>query len=188
MGDPNLLTIAKKVQHAIFCLLMALDFHHLTTQEPHAMKIGAKTQTRSLYHPMADVFTTAERSRIMASVRSRGNRSTEKVLVSTFRHHHITGWRRHYPISGKPDFAFPRAKIAIFLDGCFWHGCPRCGSIPTSNRAYWEAKISRNIKRDQEQTAKLMAKGWMVLRIWEHELRGTHLLGVIKQIKALLAG
>ena len=140
-----------------------------------------------LQKPMADVFTPAQRSRIMAAVRSKGNRSTELALVAVFRDSHITGWRRHYPITGKPDFAFPRARLAVFVDGCFWHGCPRCGSIPVVNRPYWEAKIGRNIQRDRAQTKELRLRGWSVMRIWEHDLRGPALRRVARKIKAALA-
>ena len=136
---------------------------------------------------MADVFTAAQRSRIMAAVRSKGNRSTETALLSLLRLNHITGWRRQYPIAGKPDFAFPRARLAVFVDGCFWHGCPRCGSIPVSNRPYWEAKISRNIQRDRAQTKELRLKGWAVERIWEHDLRGGALPRVAQRLKTALA-
>lgn len=114
---------------------------------------------------MADIFTPAERSRVMAAVRSTGNLSTEMVLVSAFRANRVTGWRRQYSISGKPDFAFARARLAVFVDGCFWHGCPRCGSLPASNRPYWEAKIGRNILRDRARTRELRLRGWVVVRV-----------------------
>ena len=135
---------------------------------------------------MVDVFTPAGRSRVMAAVRSRGNRSTELVLVTAFKEHKITGWRRHYRITGKPDFAFPHARLAVFVDGCFWHGCPRCGSLPTSNREYWKAKIERNTRRDRLQTKELKGRGWLVLRIWEHDLRGPTLGRVVRRIKTQL--
>lgn len=67
------------------------------------------------------------------------------------------------------DIAFPRRKIAVFLDGCFWHGCAEHGGIPASNRLWWEAKIGRNRARDVETTEWLTASGWLVVRIWEHE-------------------
>ena len=136
---------------------------------------------------MVDVFTPAGRSRVMAAVRSRGNRSTELVLVTAFKEHKITGWRRHYRITGKPDFAFPHARLAVFLDGCFWHGCPRCGSLPTSNREYWKAKIERNTRRDRLQTKELKGRGWSVLRVWEHDLRAGTLERVVRRIKTQLS-
>lgn len=65
--------------------------------------------------------------------------------------------------------AFTRKKIAVFVDGCFWHGCPEHSQPPRKNPHYWGPKIARNIERDAEQEARLRAHGWMVLRFWEHE-------------------
>jgi len=70
----------------------------------------------------------------MAQVKSVGNKSTEKMLVTVLRNSKIVGWRRHYPIIGKPDFAFPRKKVAVFVDGCFWHGHPFKCRVPRANR------------------------------------------------------
>ena len=72
---------------------------------------------------------------------------------------------------GRPDFAFPVQKLAIFIDGCFWHGCPRHFQSPVSNAAFWRTKIARNRQRDRDVARRLRAKGWKVIRIWEHELR-----------------
>ncbi len=124
---------------------------------------------------------------MMSAVRSRGNRSTEAMLLAALRANRVTGWRRHYRITGKPDFAFPKSRLAVFVDGCFWHGCPRCGSIPASNRVYWESKISRNARRDRQQTRLLRASGWRVLRIWEHEMRPSRMPGVVLRIRKALA-
>ena len=107
----------------------------------------------------------------MATVRSRGNRATELALVQLFRAAGIKGWRRHAKVIGKPDFVFPKAKLAIFVDGCFWHGCKKHCRMPSSNQSYWDAKIARNMKRDLQTRRLLRARGWTVLRIWEHELR-----------------
>src|SRR5687767_2514013 len=97
---------------------------------------------------MVDRFTRQERSAIMSRVRSRGNRSTEVALASALRKWKVAGWRRHLPMTGNPDFCFPDLQLALFVDGCFWHGCARHGSIPDSNRDYWAAKIARNKRRD----------------------------------------
>jgi len=115
--------------------------------------------------------TTPERSRIMARVRSTGNASTEQRMVAIFRAARITGWRRHLPLPGKPDFAFPKAKVVVFVDGCFWHGCPRCYRAPKQNAPYWTAKVARNKERDRRQARELRQKGWRVLRLWEHQLK-----------------
>jgi DNA mismatch endonuclease (patch repair protein) len=69
----------------------------------------------------------------------------------------------------RPDVVFTRAKVAIFLDGCFWHGCPAHQRIPKSNPAYWIPKLKRNLERDREIDEALSAAGWLVVRIWEHE-------------------
>ncbi|MGC2207523.1 MAG: very short patch repair endonuclease [Candidatus Dormiibacterota bacterium] len=68
-----------------------------------------------------------------------------------------------------PDIAFTRAKLAVFVDGCFWHSCPEHGSVPKTNSHYWPAKLRRNVERDQETTRRLQLAGWEVVRCWEHE-------------------
>ena len=120
---------------------------------------------------MADVFTKAQRSAVMARVRSRDNASTEIRTVELLRAAGITGWRRHSRIFGKPDFVFHKAKIALFVDGCFWHGCPRCKRVPTSSEAFWRAKIQRNIQRDKKVSRQLRKEGWKVIRVRECRLR-----------------
>lgn len=70
----------------------------------------------------------------------------------------------------RPDIVFTRSRVAIFVDGCFWHGCPEHFAAPRSNRTYWGPKIARNVERDSEVTAALTSSGWHVVRVWEHEL------------------
>ena len=118
-----------------------------------------------------DVFTKKRRSRVMAAIRSRGNRETEVRLATIFREAGIKGWRRHFPLPGRPDFVFRRERVAVFVDGCFWHGCPQHGRKPDSNRGYWLPKLKRNRERDLEVTQKLRRRGWRVVRIWEHALK-----------------
>jgi DNA mismatch endonuclease (patch repair protein) len=119
---------------------------------------------------MLDVFTKAKRSAVMAAIRSHGNKATELRLIAIFRAHSITGWRRHRPVFGKPDFVFPKLKLAVFVDGCFWHGCPKHATWPKTNAAFWRKKIAANRARDVLVTRTLRAQGWRVLRLWEHEL------------------
>jgi DNA mismatch endonuclease (patch repair protein) len=149
---------------------------------------------------MPDVFTKAKRSDVMSRIRSRGNKDTELALVRVFRAHGITGWRRHLKLrvgelrvesrkpvrpagrlasqpstfnsqlTVRPDFVFPRLKLAVFVDGCFWHACPRHCRRPAGNRAFWRAKLARNQARDRLVTRTLRKAGWRVLRIWEHDL------------------
>ena len=120
---------------------------------------------------MTDVFSKRKRSLVMSGIRSRGNRSTEMRLISLLRENGISGWRRGYPLVGKPDFVFPKVKQAVFVDGCFWHGCPAHYREPRGNAAFWREKIARNRQRDKSVGRELRRRGWKVLRIWEHELR-----------------
>ena len=122
---------------------------------------------------MPDVFTKAKRSEVMSRIRSRGNRDTELRLIALMREHGITGWRRNARVFGKPDFVFRAAKLAVFVDGCCWHGCPRHATMPANNRAFWKAKLARNAQRDRAVTRALRASGWAVLRVWECALTRT---------------
>ena len=103
----------------------------------------------------------------MALIRSRGNKATELRMIALFCEYGITGWRRNARVFGKPDFVFRVAKVAVFVDGCFWHGCPRHATMPGNNRAFWKAKLARNAARDREVTRTLRKAGWRVLRVWE---------------------
>ena len=115
-----------------------------------------------------DTFSRKERSRIMACVKSTANRSTEDALVQVMKRAKITGWRRGYLLFGRPDFVFPRQRVAVFVDGCFWHGHPQYCRVPRAHRAYWLRKIGRNMERDKMVTRILENKGWKVIRIWEN--------------------
>ncbi len=131
---------------------------------------------------MADIVTKEKRSKIMSAVKGRGNLSTEVAFIKILRKGKITGWRRHYDrVEGRPDFAFPKQKVAIFIDGCFWHGCKKHGTIPKTNVAYWQGKIENNKKRDKLVNKNLKKKGWRVVRIWEHEFKN-NLIDKIKEI------
>jgi DNA mismatch endonuclease (patch repair protein) len=107
----------------------------------------------------------------MSLIRAAGNKSTELRLIQIFRTNGIKGWRRGSKLPGKPDFVFLKRKTAVFVDGCFWHGCPKHGTKPKTRAAFWLAKITGNKARDRRVNRLLRAKGWTVLRIWEHELR-----------------
>lgn len=120
---------------------------------------------------MTDVLTKRQRSVVMTKVRSAGNRSTELRFVEFLRRYKICGWRRSQPLFGKPDFVFRAARVCVFVDGCFWHGCPRCYRRPESNREYWDVKLRRNRARDRVVRRTLTAAGWTVVRVWEHELK-----------------
>jgi DNA mismatch endonuclease (patch repair protein) len=118
-----------------------------------------------------DVFTKKKRSQVMAAIRSKGNKATELRLASILRAAHITGWCRHQPLPGHPDFIFRRQRLAVFVDGCFWHGRRWHCRMPADNRSYWHKKITRNALRDKATNKMLRRAGWRVLRIWGHSLR-----------------
>jgi DNA mismatch endonuclease (patch repair protein) len=121
----------------------------------------------------------------MSQIRGKGNRDTEMRMIALFRLHGIRGWRRGQPLFGKPDFVFRPNKVAIFVDGCFWHGCPRPKHAPLpKNRAIWWAeKLSRNKKRDRVVTRTLRKQGWRVIRVWECELLPPNWPQVVRRIR-----
>ncbi|MEU5253232.1 very short patch repair endonuclease [Streptomyces longwoodensis] len=103
-----------------------------------------------------------------------GSRDTApEVAVRKLLHASGLRYRVNVPVPGIPrrtiDIAFPRAKVAIFLDGCFWHGCPEHATHPKANADWWRAKLDKNMSRDAETTQHLIGAGWTVLRFWEHE-------------------
>ena len=137
---------------------------------------------------MADVFTKAKRSEVMSRIRGRGNKDTELALAKIFRARRITGWRRNQKVFGKPDFIIPKIKLAIFVDGCFWHGCPKHATKPAGNAAFWRRKFSRNKRRDALVTRTLRRAGWRVLRIWEHELLKKKQGRLVRRLSAAISG
>lgn len=119
-----------------------------------------------------DTVDQKTRSRIMASVRPKGNRSTERRLRAYMVQSGLRGWKMHSKeLRGTPDFYFPKNGLAIFVDGCFWHGCNKCKNIPKSNSEYWNSKIEENRKRDRLVNKGLRKNGHKVLRIWEHQIK-----------------
>jgi len=136
---------------------------------------------------MPDVFSRAKRSEVMSHIRGKGNKSTELKLLKLFRDHHIKGWRRHQPLIGKPDFVFQKKRLAIFVDGCFWHACPQHFRMPSSNREFWEKKISSNTQRDRIVSRQLKREGWTVIRFWEHDMKGGRGFNLkIRRLKKIL--
>jgi DNA mismatch endonuclease (patch repair protein) len=137
---------------------------------------------------VADVFDTKKRSDVMSRIRGNGNRTTELALAAAFKRAGITGWRRHVAIKlplgprvarreGKanlivrPDFVFKRERLAVFVDGCFWHQCPLHSKIPKNNHEFWQQKLSRYVERDRLVNRELRKAGWRVWRVWEHSLK-----------------
>lgn len=115
------------------------------------------------------------RSELMSRIKSKGNASTELALARVFRRKGVTGWRRQQRVHGiSIDFTFPKMKIAVFVDGCFWHACAtHCDT--TKLNTFWRFKVMRNAQRDMVQTILLKANGWNVIRVWEHSLKGATL-------------
>jgi len=134
-----------------------------------------------------DVFSKAKRSEVMSKIRGKGNKATEVTLAKLFRASEIKGWRRHYPIVGKPDFAFPKQKVAVFVDGCFWHGCPKHGVQPKGNEEFWLIKLEANKARDRRVNRELRTKGWRVFRIWEHDLSKSRQSSTVRRVLRALA-
>lgn len=161
---------------------------------------------------MADVFTKAKRSEVMSRIRGRGNKATELALAKLLRRHHITGWRRQKALTVrssrrkeaqssiqksvrassprllrvKVDFVFRQARLALFVDGCFWHGCPKHATQPKNNRAFWQRKLTGNQQRDWLVNRALRRAGWRVVRIWECELARKNQTRVRRRIRRAL--
>lgn len=136
---------------------------------------------------MSDVFTKAKRSHVMSRIRGKGNKATEVAMMKLLRRHHICGWRRHPAMFGKPDFVFRKSRVAIFVDGCFWHGCPSHCNMPRNNSTFWKCKLETNKRRDRTVTRLLRSTGWRVLRIWEHDLTPARQARLLRRIKETLA-
>ena len=132
---------------------------------------------------MTDVFSPAKRSKVMAQIRGRGNAATELALIKMFRAMGVTGWRRSQPVFGSPDFVFRGVRLAVFVDGCFWHGCVTHCKYPASHRAFWRQKLDANVARDRLVSRVLRENGWRVLRIWEHELHSKNSARLAKRIR-----
>jgi len=129
-----------------------------------------------------------ERSKTMSSIRGRGNRTTELRLRALLIQAGIRGWRIHpRGLVGSPDFMFDLhcVRLVVFTDGCFWHGCPRCAHPMATRGHFWRAKLARNRARDRRAARALRAAGYVVLRIWEHQLSERPML-VVERIRRVL--
>lgn len=131
------------------------------------------------------MFSHQERSWIMSRICSKGNAATELRFAGILRSNKITGWRRGIQLPGKPDFVFPAAKVAVFIDGDFWHGNPKGFRLPKSNLAYWRKKIASNRERDKKVNRIIRAGGWRVVRFWQSQLANER--AVVKQLKRALS-
>ncbi len=135
---------------------------------------------------MADVFDKSKRSDIMKQVKPKNNKTTELRLITLFKKYDIKGWRRHYAVKGHPDFVFLEKRIAVFVDGCFWHGHDCRNTRPADNEEYWRKKREHNQSHDAAVTSLFEKRGWRVLRIWECELKRKHEDALVQKIKDLL--
>lgn len=111
------------------------------------------------------------RSRTMAAIKGKHNLSTDIQFRMALVRMGIKNWVTHSDLPGKPDVYFPKKRLAIFLDGCFWHGCNKCGHIPKTNSLFWATKLSRTKSRDAKTTRLLRKQGIDVIRVWEHSLK-----------------
>jgi DNA mismatch endonuclease, patch repair protein len=130
----------------------------------------------------------SKRSKAMGAVKGKGNKTTERRLRAALARAGVSGWKLHpRGVQGNPDFYFPNLPLAIFVDGCFWHGCPRCSHGLRINSSFWKAKLTRNRERDRQTNAKLVRIGIRVLRLWEHDL-ASDLSACVERVRAACRG
>jgi DNA mismatch endonuclease (patch repair protein) len=135
---------------------------------------------------MADVLTPEQRRLNMSRIRG-GNTKPEKLLRSAL---HVEGLRfriHRRDLPGCPDIVFSRARLAVFVDGCFWHGCPEHAVKPKTNAEFWADKLRRNKLRDRKVARVLKQQGWNVVRFWEHEVE-RDIAGAVRTIAQRLVG
>ena len=121
---------------------------------------------------MVDIHSVKQRSYNMSMIKGK-NTKPELVLRKLISSNGVKGYRLNYKLPGKPDVVFGKYKIVIFIDGCFWHRCPKCFIQPENNSNFWKNKIEGNVERDKKINNLLKKKGWKVIRIWEHLLKKT---------------
>lgn len=118
---------------------------------------------------MVDVLTKSQRSYNMSQIKAKDTKAEIKLRKALFRNG-VRSYRLNYKLPGKPDLVFPKKKIAVFVDGCFWHKCPQHFIMPKTRTDFWNKKIGRNTQRDREVETSLNQLGWIVLRFWEHQI------------------
>lgn len=122
----------------------------------------------------------------MSAIRSRGNKSTEKAIRFRMIRAGVRSWKLSpADLPGRPDFVFDAERLVVFLDGCYWHGCPKCYRAPTSNTGYWSEKLRRNKTRDRNVSRTLRQQGWRVVRFWEHEIEAAP-AKIVSKIRELI--
>jgi len=133
---------------------------------------------------MPDQLSVEQRSRLMARVRTRDT-APELALRRALWAAGIRGWRLHRPLPGRPDLAFGNARLAVFVDGAFWHGHP--DYYRGQSGEFWDRKIARNRERDERVDRELAELGWRVLRRWDFEVERDP-TGCVRRVSATLAG
>lgn len=118
---------------------------------------------------MTDVHSNKQRSYNMSRILGR-NTGPEITLRQLLYSKGLRGYRLRSKLLGKPDVVFNRYKLVIFIDGCFWHKCPKCFVQPQTRKLFWKTKINNNVERDRKINQKLKKIGWTVIRLWEHEV------------------
>ena len=135
----------------------------------------------------SDVFDASKRSEIMRKVKSNRNKSTELRLIEEFKKRSLVGWRRNVRLFGRPDFVFPKLRIAVFVDGCFWHGHRCRNTTPKDHAEYWRIKIERNQLRDRAVTERLTKLGYLVIRIWECDFKKANVAKLEEKLRPLVS-
>lgn len=120
--------------------------------------------------PVSDTLTSAQRSYCMSQIRGYDTGPEVKLRKAVW----ALGLRYRIKsrLPGRPDMVFAKHRVAVFVDGCFWHRCPQHGVAPKSSGAYWRNKLSGNVARDKRVNAALRSEGWKVIRVWEHQVMG----------------
>ncbi|MCS6956550.1 MAG: very short patch repair endonuclease [Patescibacteria group bacterium] len=129
-----------------------------------------------------DNLTKTQRSFNMSKIRSLNTKIEKAFRSLLYKNGYFKYTINNKKITGNPDIFFPKKKLAIFIDGCFWHGCKKCFKKPKSNLEYWHKKISRNLLRDKEINKKLKKEKIKFLRFWGHEIKN-NLLSCFKKFK-----
>ncbi len=119
---------------------------------------------------MTDVLSRKQRSFCMSQIRGK-NTKAEVMLRKALWASDMRGYRVHHGVYGNPDIAFTKSMVAVFVDGCFWHKCPKCFVQPERNADFWRKKLDGNVRRDKKVTKKLESEGWSVIRLWEHQIK-----------------
>lgn len=132
-----------------------------------------------------DTRTPEQRRRIMSAVRHRDTRPETELRRALYAEG-VRGWRCHFPVAGKPDLAWPALRVAVFVDGAFWHG-HRSRHKPGRSGTYWDEKIAANVARDRRVDAELQGLGWSVVRIWDFEIE-REMADAVQRVAAALVG